>query len=69
MKTGVIKFFNRKKGFGFIIVDDAEEQVYFHATGVGRDKRILKQGDRVTFEMIETEKGPTAIEVQKAEEN
>lgn len=68
MKTGVIKFFNRKKGFGFIIVDDTEEQIYFHATGVGRDKRILKQGDKVTFEMSETEKGPSAVEIQRAED-
>lgn len=67
MKTGVIKFFNRKKGFGFIIVDDSEEQIYFHATGVGRDKRILKQGDKVTFEMSETEKGPVAVEIQRVE--
>lgn len=67
MKTGVIKFFNRKRGFGFIIVDGTEEQIYFHATGVGRDKRILKQSDKVTFEMSETEKGPVAVEVQRAE--
>lgn len=67
MKTGVIKFFNRKKGFGFIIVEDTEEQIYFHATGVGRDKRILKQGDRVTFELSETEKGAAAVEVQRVE--
>ena len=64
MPTGTIKFFNRKKGFGFIIVDDSQKEIFFHATGV-QDKNGIKENDRVTFEEKEGDRGIAAVNVVK----
>jgi CspA family cold shock protein len=64
MPTGTIKFFNRKKGFGFIIVDESQKEIFFHATGVA-DKNNLKENDRVTFEEKDGDRGIAAVNVVK----
>lgn len=61
MKTGVVKFFNETKGFGFIKVDGSNEEVFVHVTGL-KDK--IRENDAVTFEVQEGKKGLNAVNVK-----
>ena len=63
MKTGTVKFFNVSKGYGFIKVDDSGQEVFVHATGLVDQ---IRENDKVTFEINEGTKGPTAVDVRKA---
>lgn len=67
MNTGVIKFFNRKKGFGFIIIDGSEREIFFHATGL-INKRKMNSGDRVVFEEGVGKFGVAALNVKRLDE-
>jgi len=62
MLTGTIKFYNDSKGFGFIIDDQSQSDVFVHATGLV-DK--IAQNDKVSFDLKEGKKGPNAINVKK----
>jgi cold shock protein len=62
MLTGTIKFYNDSKGFGFIIDDQSQSDVFVHATGLV-DK--VAQNDKVHFDLKEGKKGPNAINVKK----
>ncbi|MFA4852944.1 MAG: cold shock domain-containing protein [Bacteroidales bacterium] len=62
MKTGLVKFFNEAKGFGFIKMDDSGDEIFVHVSGL-IDK--IKQDDRVSFDVTEGKKGPNAINVKK----
>ncbi len=62
MKTGLVKFFNEAKGFGFIKMDDSGDEIFVHVSGLV-DK--IKQDDRVSFDVTEGKKGPNAINVKK----
>jgi len=64
MTEGTVKFFNRSKGFGFINGDDGKDY-FVHETGLG-DGVSIDEGDRVTFEVTEGDRGPKAENVQKA---
>jgi CspA family cold shock protein len=64
MPTGTIKFFNRKKGFGFIRYDESEREIFVHATNMA-DKRTIQENDKVSFEEMDGERGPTAVNVKK----
>jgi cold shock protein len=63
MKNGTVKFFNETKGFGFIKVDDSEQELFVHVTGL-KDK--IRQNDNVTFEIEEGKKGLNAVNVRLA---
>lgn len=66
MAEGKVKWFNRVKGYGFIQADDGQE-VFVHRTAIeaqGR-KQTLNENDRVTFEIVEGERGPKAVKVEK----
>ncbi len=60
MTNGIVKFFNENKGFGFIKVDDSNQEVFVHVTDL-REK--IRENDRVTFEIQEGKKGLTAVNV------
>ena len=62
MKTGKVKYFNESKGFGFIVDDESQQDVFVHISGLV-DK--VSQEDSVTFEVIEGRKGPNAVNVKK----
>ena len=62
MKTGTVKFFNVSKGFGFIKVDDSDQEVFVHVTGLIDQ---IREDDKVTFEITEGKKGLNAINVKK----
>ena len=63
MKTGTVKFFNVSKGFGFIKVDDSDQEVFVHVTGLVDQ---IREGDKVSFEVTEGRKGLNAINVKKS---
>ncbi len=55
------------KNFGFILQEGAEKDLFFHANelvGVSFDE--LREGDSLTFEVNDTPKGPTAVQVKRA---
>ncbi len=63
MANGIVKWFSEKKGFGFIAQEDGED-VFVHYTGINaRGFKTIKEGDRVTFDIEEGEKGPAAVNV------
>lgn len=56
-----------EKGFGFIKLETGEKDVFFHSNSlVGVSFDELQEGDAVTFEVEQSEKGPNAINVQRA---
>lgn len=61
--NGKVKFFNESKGFGFIISDD-EKEYFVHLTGLAQGV-TLREGDEVTFEIEEGDRGPKAVNVNR----
>lgn len=61
MQTGTVKFFNRLKGFGFIKEEGTGTEYFVHVSGL---KDQVKDGDNVTFELIEGKKGQNAVNVK-----
>ncbi|MDY2790370.1 MAG: cold-shock protein [Lachnospiraceae bacterium] len=63
MKQGTVKWFNAKKGFGFIS-DEEGNDVFVHFSGIVADGyKSLEDGQKVQFEVVDGEKGPQATEV------
>lgn len=65
MQQGKIKFYDSKKGFGFIDVNQ-EKDIYYHISQVSTPGYIPKEADEVTFETKKTKKGTMAINIAKA---
>lgn len=64
--NGVIKTL-KEKGFGFIAIEGESKDLFFHMNSlVGVSFDELREGDAVTFEKEEGQKGPSAVNVQKA---
>ena len=62
---GTVKWFNAKKGFGFIS-DEEGSDVFVHFSALQMDGfKVLDEGDEVEFEVIDGEKGPQAANVTK----
>jgi CspA family cold shock protein len=62
MQTGIVKWFNDQKGFGFIASDDKDYFVHFKEIQ-GQGFKSLKEGDKVQFEPGHSPKGPVAQRV------
>ncbi len=67
MASGKIKWFDNKKGFGFIAQDSGQDVFVHHSAIVGSGFKTFNEGDRVTFEVVATDKGPKAENVQRAQ--
>jgi len=65
MASGKVKWFDNKKGFGFIAQDSGQDVFVHHSSIMGMNFRTLREGDQVTFEVVATEKGPKAENVQR----
>ena len=61
---GTVKWFNGQKGFGFVQGEDGKDY-FVHFSAVPEDVR-LNEGDKVTFYVVETEKGEQAQNIQLA---
>lgn len=64
---GKVKWFNKDKGFGFILTEEGND-VFVHYTGIAKNGfRTLQEGQEVFFELTEGKKGMQAIEVRTEE--
>jgi CspA family cold shock protein len=68
MATGTVKWFDEKKGFGFITEDGGKDVFVHYSAIVGDGFRKLAEGDKVTFDIKEGAKGPQADQVQAIRE-
>ena len=65
MANGTVKWFNESKGFGFITQDDGTDVFVHYSAITGEGFKSLAEGDAVTFDVEEGDKGPKAINVSK----
>ena len=66
MANGIVKWFSDKKGYGFIEQEDGQD-VFVHYSGVTMDGfKTLAEGDRVTFDVEDGSRGPSAKNVKLA---
>ena len=63
MSTGKVKFFNEKKGFGFIVDDASQNDIFVHVTGLTEK---VAENDEVVFDLAEDKRGQKAINVKRA---
>tara|TARA_B100001123_G_scaffold326287_1_gene366956 strand:- start:228 stop:443 length:216 start_codon:yes stop_codon:yes gene_type:complete len=62
-QNGIVKWFNVSKGFGFIVRED-QEDVFVHYSSIrGEGYRMLDEGQKVEFEVVQGDKGPQASDV------
>ncbi|AAU37751.1 MULTISPECIES: transcription antiterminator/RNA stability regulator CspE [Basfia] len=62
--NGLVKWFNSDKGFGFITPADGSKDLFVHFSSIlGNNYRSLNEGDRVEYNVENTQRGPAAVEV------
>ncbi len=66
MAKGTVKWFNEKKGYGFITRDDGQDVFVHYSEIQGEGFRNLTAGEKVEFEVTQGEKGPHATRVTRA---
>ncbi|MDI9347163.1 MAG: cold-shock protein [Methylacidiphilales bacterium] len=70
MSKGVVKWFDDKKGFGFIKPDDGSEDVFAHYSSIVTDsngRKSLSEKQKVTFEIVQGPKGKQATNIKGEE--
>ncbi|MNK20196.1 cold shock domain-containing protein [Pedobacter hiemivivus] len=63
MPQGTVKFFNESKGFGFIVPDNGEPEIFVHVTGIVDQ---IRENDKVSYEVENGKKGLNATQVKRA---
>jgi CspA family cold shock protein len=66
MEEGIVKWFDDRKGFGFIEREDDKDVFVHHSAISGSGFKTLTEGDKVTFEVEQGAKGPSAQNVTRA---
>ena len=65
MSTGIVKWFDERKGYGFIVPDDGSEDLFVHHTNILTEGfRTLKEGQKVDYEMGQGREGLEATNVK-----
>ena len=64
---GTVKWFNDRKGYGFILGDD-EKEIFVHRNSLA-EGIYIKEGDSVQYEVESSDKGPNAINLKKIKNN
>ena len=64
-ETGIVKWFNDKKGYGFITRSSGEDLFVHHSAIIAEGFRTLTEGERVEFAIKQDQKGPAAADVRK----
>lgn len=65
MATGIVKWFNDAKGFGFISSDDGSGDLFAHFSAINMNGfKTLQEGQKVTFEIVQGPKGKQASNIQ-----
>jgi CspA family cold shock protein len=65
--TGTVKWFDDSKGFGFITPEDGSKDVFVHHSAIqGAGFKTLSEGQKVTFQVVQGQKGPSAANVAPA---
>ena len=65
MRRGTVRWFNNQKGYGFI-KDENENDIFVHFSGLNMEGfKTLSEGEEVEFDVIESEKGPQAVNVTR----
>jgi len=67
MPSGTVKWFDAKKGWGFITQENGEDIFVHYKNIAGEGFRSLNDGDAVTFDVVQGQKGPQASNVQRVE--
>ena len=68
MATGTVKWFNKTKGFGFIIPDDSDKDVFVHITAVqAAGMKKLDEGQKLSYDAEEKDGKVSAVNLQAAE--
>ena len=66
MATGRVKWFDDRKGYGFIEQEDGGQDVFVHFSALeGEGYKTLEEGQSVQFDIVQGEKGPQAANVKK----
>ncbi|MDQ8043793.1 MAG: cold-shock protein [Solirubrobacteraceae bacterium] len=63
MATGTVKWFSDEKGYGFIAPDDQSKDLFVHYSALNGDVRSLQEGQKVSFDTEQGQKGPSAANV------
>ncbi|MDR2822836.1 MAG: cold shock domain-containing protein [Acholeplasmatales bacterium] len=63
--TGIVKWFNAKKGFGFINIDGQSDDIFVHFSQIATDGyKVLNEGQKVEFEVVTGKNGKQAEKVR-----
>jgi cold shock protein len=64
--AGKVKWFSNQKGYGFIITDDTHPDIFVHHSAIDMEGyRTLREGEDVSFELLDGPKGPQAVNVHR----
>ncbi len=61
MQTGIVKFFNELKGFGFISTQDSQSDIFVHISGLIDQ---IRENDQVKFNVVDGKRGVNAVDVE-----
>lgn len=65
MATGKVKWWNNKSGYGFIMQDAGQDVFVHHTSVLGTGFKTLHEGEEVVFDLVASDKGPKAENVQR----
>jgi CspA family cold shock protein len=65
MASGKVKWFDNRRGFGFIAQESGQDVFVHHSSILGKGYKILNEGETVKFEVVNSDKGPKAKNVER----